>query len=87
MKFTTEFEFSWAYGNKLFILKTGDWRYQRPITKVRKCCKCGKCYFFCPTGCMKDMETHFSPDLDFCKGCGICAESCPRGAIRMVREY
>ena len=25
-------------------------------------------------------------DLDFCKGCGICARECPCGAIRMVDE-
>jgi len=25
-------------------------------------------------------------DLDFCKGCGICVEECPCGAIEMVPE-
>ncbi len=25
-------------------------------------------------------------DLDYCKGCGICAEECPAKAIQMVRE-
>jgi pyruvate ferredoxin oxidoreductase delta subunit len=25
-------------------------------------------------------------DEAFCKGCGICAFVCPRGAIRMERE-
>jgi Pyruvate/2-oxoacid:ferredoxin oxidoreductase delta subunit len=35
---------------------------------------------------MKDMGDHFSPDLDFCKGCGICAHECPRKAISMVAE-
>jgi len=25
-------------------------------------------------------------DLDFCKGCGICAFVCPKGAIEMVVE-
>ncbi|MBW2005963.1 MAG: 4Fe-4S binding protein, partial [Deltaproteobacteria bacterium] len=25
-------------------------------------------------------------DLDFCKGCGICAHECPTHAIEMVRE-
>lgn len=25
-------------------------------------------------------------DLDFCKGCGLCAEECPCGAIEMEPE-
>ncbi|MFA5614071.1 MAG: 4Fe-4S binding protein, partial [Methanoculleus sp.] len=25
-------------------------------------------------------------DLDYCKGCGICANECPKNAITMVRE-
>ena len=25
-------------------------------------------------------------DLTYCKGCGICAEECPAGAIGMERE-
>jgi len=25
-------------------------------------------------------------DLDYCKGCGICAAICPKGAIQMVME-
>ncbi|MFW6113967.1 MAG: 4Fe-4S binding protein, partial [Actinomycetota bacterium] len=23
---------------------------------------------------------------DYCKGCGVCAEECPRKAITMVKE-
>ncbi|MGC8462008.1 MAG: 4Fe-4S binding protein [Candidatus Dormibacteria bacterium] len=25
-------------------------------------------------------------DLEYCKGCGICAEECPCGAIDMIPE-
>ncbi|KXA91095.1 pyruvate synthase, partial [candidate division MSBL1 archaeon SCGC-AAA259A05] len=25
-------------------------------------------------------------DLDYCKGCGICAKECPVDAIEMVKE-
>lgn len=32
------------------------------------------------------MDTHFAPNLDYCKGCGICARECPAMAITMVRE-
>ncbi|MHB8117168.1 MAG: 4Fe-4S binding protein [Methanothrix sp.] len=28
----------------------------------------------------------FVPDLDYCKGCSVCANECPRMAITMVLE-
>ncbi|TAN46417.1 MAG: pyruvate synthase, partial [Candidatus Methanoperedens sp.] len=28
----------------------------------------------------------FEPDYEFCKGCGICANECPKKAIVMVLE-
>ena len=86
MKFTSEYEGPWASGEKLLVLETGGWRYQRPVVKVDKCCQCGTCYLFCSTGCVRDMGTHFAADLDYCKGCGICARLCPVKAITMVRE-
>lgn len=87
MKFTTELEYSWAYGDKLFVLNTGEWRYQRPVHKTRKCCKCGMCYLFCPCGCVTGSGTCVNVNLQYCKGCGICAQLCPRSAIQMVREF
>lgn len=29
---------------------------------------------------------YFECDLDYCKGCGICAKECPAKAIEMIRE-
>jgi 2-oxoacid:acceptor oxidoreductase delta subunit (pyruvate/2-ketoisovalerate family) len=86
MKFTSEYEAPWASPEKLLVLDTGDWRYQRPLVKVDKCSQCGTCYLFCPAGCVRDMGSHFAADLDYCKGCGVCARVCPVKAIAMVRE-
>jgi pyruvate ferredoxin oxidoreductase delta subunit len=32
------------------------------------------------------MEGFFVPDLDYCKGCSVCAHECPHMAITMVLE-
>jgi pyruvate ferredoxin oxidoreductase delta subunit len=71
---------------------TGDWRSKRPVTDESKCLsaksgtiKCQICWVYCPEGVI---SRAVSPqvDLAFCKGCGICAEVCPAGAIEMVPE-
>ena len=52
------------------------------------CTFCFKCYDFCPDlSIIMDRDAgRREIDLDHCKGCGICAEECPRGAIDWVRE-
>jgi len=46
------------------------------------------CRLLCPDLCItRDAATgRIVIDLDICKGCGICAHYCPKGAIRMVME-
>ena len=45
------------------------------------------CATVCPEGCVHETEEGmFEPDLDYCKGCGICAEVCPKSSIRMEKE-
>ena len=51
-----------------------------------KCSRCGWCYVYCPTGSVIEEATYFSINLDYCKGCGICASVCPNYAIALVRE-
>jgi pyruvate ferredoxin oxidoreductase delta subunit len=66
---------------------TGGWRAQRPICDNEKCIKCGVCYIFCPEGCIIEREDgFFEANLDYCKGCGICAYECWPFAIKMVEE-
>ena len=67
--------------------KTGDWRSLRPVVDKSKCIKCGVCYIFCPDmAILKTEEGFFEADLYYCKGCGICAQECFTGCIKMVAE-
>jgi pyruvate ferredoxin oxidoreductase delta subunit len=40
----------------------------------------------CPDACVFGQDNIYDADLDFCKGCGICAEECPVDDIDMVLE-
>jgi len=67
--------------------RCGDWRSIRPIWDHTKCIKCGVCYIFCPDAAIhKNAEGYFEADLYYCKGCGICAQECITGCIKMVEE-
>lgn len=82
-----EFEGPWSNVEKLLLcMDTGSWRTVRPVVNEEACIYCGYCSVYCPVQCMIDMKTHFSPNLDFCKGCGICAKECPGKAITMEPE-
>jgi len=72
--------------------RTGDWRDMRPVIDHSKCTPsvkgrsaCFLCWLYCPEGVVQ-MTIPVEIDLDYCKGCGICAEECPPNAITMVRE-
>jgi len=34
----------------------------------------------------RPLYVHRRGELDYCKGCGLCMEECPCGAIEMVPE-
>lgn len=51
------------------------------------CNLCGNCYLFCPDAAiLQRRDGGFEIDLVHCKGCGVCVEECPRGAMAMVPE-
>jgi 2-oxoacid:acceptor oxidoreductase delta subunit (pyruvate/2-ketoisovalerate family) len=52
------------------------------------CDQCDNCYRFCPDlSVLRDVLAGSREiDYDHCKGCGICAEECPRGVIELRPE-
>jgi pyruvate ferredoxin oxidoreductase delta subunit len=72
--------------------KTGQWRTQRPVVDNSKCiaakskaAACFQCWLYCPEAVI-DKKAPIEINLEYCKGCGICAEECAAGAISMVPE-
>ncbi len=67
--------------------KTGDWRSNKPIRDQSKCIKCGLCYIYCPDAAVELSKAgNYETNYFYCKGCGICANECPRGALTMIVE-
>jgi len=64
------------------------------LFEARRCLSCGSCfscdncYALCPDNAVLKIGPpgEYVIDLDYCKGCGICVEECPAGAIEMVPE-
>jgi NADPH-dependent glutamate synthase beta subunit-like oxidoreductase len=66
------------------------------LFEARRCMSCGNCfacdncYGVCPDNAVIKLEPGgayaYEIDLDYCKGCGLCAAECPAGAIQMRPE-
>jgi len=72
--------------------RTGSWRVLKPVMDYGRCTParkqteaCFLCWLYCPEGVIS-REVPPTIDYEYCKGCGICAEQCPTGAIQMVEE-
>lgn len=69
------------------LYATGGWRTFRPEIDFSKCTQCLFCFIFCPDSSIRVEDGKVvGVDADHCKGCGICANECPRSAITMVEE-
>jgi pyruvate ferredoxin oxidoreductase delta subunit len=66
--------------------KNAGWRTFRPVVDHEKCIFCLRCYLVCPDGTVFKDNGKINFDLDYCKGCGVCAHECPKNAISMVKE-
>ncbi len=64
------------------------------LFEARRCLSCGNCfecdncYGVCPDNAVIKLGPGkgFEFNYDYCKGCGVCVEECPCGAIKMVPE-
>ncbi len=50
------------------------------------CTMCENCYIFCPDAAIEKKNDGYMIAYDYCKGCGICVNECPRSAIHMEAE-
>jgi 2-oxoacid:acceptor oxidoreductase delta subunit (pyruvate/2-ketoisovalerate family) len=73
---------------------TGGLDESTALFEARRCMSCGNCfecdncYGVCPDNAVINLGPgrRYEIDLDYCKGCGICAAECPCGAIDMLPE-
>ena len=68
------------------------WRNVRPVLDADACTGCLQCYLYCPDGAIFKVSgqnkagVSVDIDLDFCKGCGVCAAACKFDALSMAPE-
>lgn len=58
----------------------------RRCTAATACLYCEVCQLLCPDlAITRSKDTgDVIIDLEYCKGCGLCAHYCPHGAIQMI---
>lgn len=64
------------------------------LFEARRCISCGSClacdncFGVCPDNAVIKLDPpgSYAYDYDDCKGCGICVQECPCGAIEMQPE-
>jgi len=58
--------------------ETGTWRVMVPVRDYDACIHCLRCWIMCPDDAIivEDGKV-VGTRLQYCKGCGICAQVCP----------
>ena len=86
---------SWPRRRSTFEEVVGGLDESNALFEARRCLSCGNCFScdncfgVCPDNAViktGDPARPYAIDLDYCKGCGICAAECPCGAIEMIPE-
>ncbi|MBK5307149.1 MAG: NAD(P)-binding protein [Frankiaceae bacterium] len=90
---TVQHELTTARRVSTFDEVTAGLDEETALFEARRCLSCGNCfgcdncYGVCPDNAVLKLgPTEYAVDLVHCKGCGLCAEECPCGAIEMVPE-
>jgi NADPH-dependent glutamate synthase beta subunit-like oxidoreductase len=93
---TVQPELSLARRRSTFEEVKGGLDEGNALFEARRCLSCGtcfacdNCYGVCPDNAVVKLGPgapyEYEIDLDFCKGCGLCAAECPCGAITMLPE-
>jgi len=81
-------EMFFGASNGVGILPTvnSGFRTFHPELNDQKCVMCMFCWIYCPEGCIDKSNGKLEVDMDYCKGCGICANVCTTKCITMVKD-
>lgn len=82
-----------SYATAGFREVAGPLTWEQAVTEAARCLSCGlctecnNCAVFCPDAAITHRpEGGYAIDDSHCKGCGVCVEECPRGAMELVPE-
>lgn len=67
--------------------ETGGWRTFKPVLDENKCIHCLICWISCPdSAIIVENEKMVGFNFRHCKGCGVCADVCPKKVTAIIME-
>jgi NADPH-dependent glutamate synthase beta subunit-like oxidoreductase/ferredoxin len=75
-----------------FAQVEGTLSHDQVLKETARCFNCGicnacdNCRIFCPEVAVTTTDIQRQINLDYCKGCGICVQECPRNAMALEEE-